>query len=868
MESFLDLKNIGETLAGLSLAGGQLRWQAVAVGLIIAVVLLVLFSRRSRLMMRSTQRVTLVVMTALSLALLGLSFTELTHTEREKRLSVALLVDASASVPDQELARAQQWVEQAYAERGEAWVRTILFGRTPAVLSAPDEQAPPLLSRPESDPGTNIARALHAAMELFPEKTVRRALLITDGNQTEGDLLGEASSAAAHGIELYAMTLDTREVRDAFVESIHVPAAARPGERVKVGAVVVSNYATPARIAITQAGRRIFSQNVQLEPGRTTFETEAVVSGGGSNVFAAQVGATEDSLADNNRLSASLRVVSQPRVIVFSQEPDLDLPLVEALTAARLDVQIGQADTIPTSMHQLAVYDEVILSDLTYESLSNKKQKALMSYAREGGGGVLITGGPNTGYLAKKEAKLPIKRMMPVIFKQKKKTEPNPATLILVIDKSASMSRERKFAMAIQAACDVIDLLPERSRLGIILFDDYPRWAIPLQRVDGPENRQKMKNELRSFGVDGGTSIYPAIADAYKKLKNDKSRVKHIILLSDGLSLTTFTQWGHIIRWMAAKKITISAVALGKESDKKHLQQIAEVGRGRFYYTETAADIPRIFLEETKTITKTNVVEKKFVPELLKRGDLLNDLNLPPIPELLGYNTSEPKPTSEVFLTADRGEPLLVRWRYGLGKVTLLLTDTGQCWARSWREWDEYARLMASLVHGTLPDLALRNYRLQAETVEDLAQVSVDVTDQYGNFANDMDLRLQVTDPNGEQMESVALQQVRPGGYEGLFTVGQFGSYSLRVVPRGGQAVRSQGAGRVHLTPPREFVATAPNRTLLSQVSLIGSGKIDPTVAEVFAEPEVEFPKPKPLWNYLLYVALGSLLITLLVRRS
>jgi Mg-chelatase subunit ChlD len=852
-------------LRGLSLAAApdRLVWPALA--LAVAAAALVFLALRSRLMMRRRQRLLLVVLTLLSLVLLAASFGELTHTKKEKKLAVALVVDASASVPDQELARARQWLEQAYARRGETWMRTIVFGRTPQLLS-PTGDAAGEIARPEK-PGTDIARALHTAVELFPDQAVRRAVLFTDGNQTDGDLLAEASILAAHGIELDTVPLDTRAVYDAYVEALHVPAAARPGERVQVGVTIVSNYTVTAQVAVTRGGERIFSQQAQLQPGRNDFETDALVTGQDVNVFVATVNAPQDQDADNNRLSASLRVVAKPRVVLFAPEPDAELPLVEALNNARLEVRVANVAALPDSSAALLAYDEVILSDLDYRSLPDKKQNALMTYAREGGGGVLIIGGTNTAELAQQKLKAPIKKMMPVVFKKKKKTDPNPIALVLVIDKSASMGRDHKFEMAVQAACDVIDLMTEKSRVGVIFFDDAPRWAIQMQPVGNAENREKMKAEMRTFGVDGGTSIYPAIAEAYKKLKLETAKIRHVILLSDGISLTTFSQWGHIIKWMADKKITVSTVALGRESDREHLRRIAEVGQGRFYYTEDVNDIPRIFLEEHKSVTQTNVVEKKIMPALLRRGDLLANIQLPPIPELTGYNSSEPKPTSEVFLTAE-GEPLLVRWRYGLGRVTLLATDTGRRWAQTWRSWSEFAALMANLVRGTLPDLALRNYRLQAAAADDRARVSVDVTDQFGNFVNDQTLALHVTDPEGRRLPDVTLEQARPGGYEGAFPVAAFGSYSLRVEPRGAQAARAQGVGQVNLTPPREFIATTPNVTLLDQATKVGRGKANPTPAEVLAEPKFDFPRREPLWNDLLYAALGLVLLTLLVRRS
>jgi Mg-chelatase subunit ChlD len=853
-----------EAIKGLSFAASTGRTIVLALALAAAIAGLLALGRRSRLMMRRSTRLLLVGATAATLLLLGAAYSELAHVKKEKKLAVALLVDASASIPDAELARAQQWLTQAYGVKGDSWTRTLVFGRKP--LPASDGAgAAPTIARPEDPLGTNIARALHQAIDMFPANYTRRAVLLTDGNQTEGDLAAEAAVAAAHGVTLSAFVLGSRADRDLYVESVTAPAAARPGERVKVGAVIVSNFETPAKLNINVGGKSVFSQTVPIAVGRNVFETEAVVGAQSAGV-SAEVAAEGDMHPDNNKLSAALRVEAAPRAALFSARPEADLPLAEALSTAKIDVQPINASGLPTQPGALYGFDVVVLSDVDYKAMSKAQQEALMSYVHEGGG-ALVIGGENTGELGKKDNNAPIKKLMPVAFKEKKKTEPNPVTLVLIIDKSASMARERKFVMAVQAANETIDALDEKSRVGVILFDDFPRWAIPLQKVGDAAHKKELMDLLRTFGVDGGTSIYPAIGEAYKVLKDDEAKTRHMILLSDGVSMTTFEQWGHLVQWLAAKKITVSTVALGKESDQEHLKKIASVGGGRFYYSDDSSQIPRIFLEEAKQITKTGVVEKKFTPELLKKGEMLEGLNLTPIPDLTGYNPADPKPTSEIYITADRGEPLLARWRYGLGRTSALLTDSGVTWAKTWRSWPQYAPLLARLVKGSMADLALRSYRIEAAADDRVAEVKVDVTDQYGNFVNDLALTLKATDPNGDEIDA-PLQQTRPGGYEGRFDVADYGAYSLRVVASGGGPNRSQGVGQINLTPPPEFVATQPDLPLLKSAVAVGGGKLDPTPAEVFAEPETTFPQAKPLSKHLLYVALGSMMLALLFRRG
>ena len=47
---------------------------------------------------------------------------------------------------------------------------------------------------------TNIAAALKLAHAMFPEDTARRIVLVTDGNQNQGNALEQAQAVAAAGI--------------------------------------------------------------------------------------------------------------------------------------------------------------------------------------------------------------------------------------------------------------------------------------------------------------------------------------------------------------------------------------------------------------------------------------------------------------------------------------------------------------------------------------------------------------------------------------------------------------------------------------------------------------------------------------------
>src|SRR5262249_7099002 len=145
----------------------------------------------------------------------------------------------------------------------------------------------------------------------------------------------------------------------------------------------------------------------------------------------------------------------------------------------------------------------------------------------------------------------------------------------------------------------------------------------------------------------GETNIYPALKDAYLKLKETKDDVKHVILLSDGQTFPEDFQ--SLATQMAANKITVSTVAVGTVADRELLDSIAKWVQGRTYYLEDPSRVPQIFSQETE-MAKSLHEDQPFKPVLKKTVEAFKGIDLNTAPELLGYVATKPKPTSEVLL--------------------------------------------------------------------------------------------------------------------------------------------------------------------------------------------------------------------------
>src|SRR5207237_214487 len=77
---------------------------------------------------------------------------------------------------------------------------------------------------------------------------------------------------------------------------------------------------------------------------------------------------------------------------------------------------------------------------------------------------------------------------------------------------------------------------------------------------------------------------------------------------------------------------------------------------------------------------------------------MLDGIGLEHAPPLRGYVSTKPKPLSEVLLVSDYGEPLLARWRQGLGQAVAFTSDVKNRWASDWLHWPGYQQFWAQLV--------------------------------------------------------------------------------------------------------------------------------------------------------------------------
>ncbi|RVU44051.1 VWA domain-containing protein [Lujinxingia sediminis] len=878
-----------------SLVYGERTFEIMApdyVGLLLVLPLLAIVARYTLSDFPLYQRVLNAALRALVLAGLTLALMQPVVTSFDSKIATIIVVDTSASFPDEALEQARQRINTyVKAATDDDQVRVIGFADRPyqidpgadgtyAELPRPARQAnaEPAEDGGEADKGdqdsanlqelsddptlqTDISAALRMAYGLFPDDHLKRLVVISDGNQTRGDVLAEANRAADFGIRLYAATLDYEQPAEVLIEAVDVPENIELGAPFYLVARVFSTYATTARLTLWQNEYRDGEQEVELQRGVTEIRFQTEVYEPGFRQFRLQMSVNgPDGYAANNSFMYSAHIRGKARVLYVEGEMRSRHHLERALRNENFDVETRSPAGLPRTEEELDRFDLVLLSDVHSRHVSDAQQDLLTRYVRDLGGGLIMAGGQDSFGPGKWEDSA-VERLMPVSFEGERQRETPSLALLMVIDRSGSMSGDR-IALAKDAARAAVEVLQPGDQVGVLAFDND---IDPIVRLQPAANRSRILSAINRLQVRGGTDIELALNEAYEQLAFASARVKHIILLTDGMSEpgTIFTR---IMPAMRIENITVTTVAVGDGAETSMLRRIAERGSGRYHFTNNPYNVPQIFTQETRTVARSALAEEPIRAQVAGRAQLLEGIAWNAAPYLLGYVTTRPKPQSEVLLTVEGGDPLLARWRVGLGKTAAFTSDLKNRWGAEWVRWPGYAQLWAQLIRDTMRTDDRDRLPMRVVLDGERARVMVDAIGEDDRFINDLDSVLRVTDPEGNDSQ-VTLHQRAPGRYEASFPLPQFGAYQLAAQhDRAGDTFAVSQASLAY-PYPREMTYLEPNEALIAQIVAMGKGEMDPSPEAIFDADGEEVRYRRQLWPWALLVALAIMVLDLALRR-
>jgi uncharacterized membrane protein len=534
--------------------------------------------------------------------------------------------------------------------------------------------------------------------------------------------------------------------------------------------------------------------------------------------------------------------------------------LKRALEHENMDVEVRGPTGLPSSTKELEKYDLVMVSDVPAHFVGMGQMQALESYVRDLGGGLVMAGGEDSfgsgGYQGTR-----MEKIMPVRFDGEKTREQPNIAIVLVIDRSGSMSGP-KIEAAKESARATAEVLSPSDLISVLAFDNQPTTLVRLQRAS---NRMRISTDISRLTAGGGTNIYPALKEAYDVLQGTRAKVKHTILLSDGQASTDGI--AELCQEMRAARITVSAVGIG-DADRNMLTMIADNGDGRLYMTDDLASLPRIFMKETTEAQKSALVEDLIKAHVVKRVEAIEGTGVENAPPLHGYVSTKPKPQSEVILISDLGEPILARWRVGLGTSVAWTSDVKNRWSVEWIRWGGYPKFWAQVIRTSMRRKVYDSYDMFASVVDGRAKVVVDAVDVDDKFVNSLETSLEIIDPRtSKTIETIPMDQSAAGRYEADFEVDRYGSYMLKAVHKREGRTVAESTGAVALPYPTEFLKTTPDEEPLKHAALVTGGTNQAPPDRVWDPKDQEIKYTADLWPWVLFFVAGLILVDIYLKR-
>lgn len=808
----------------------------------------------------------------LLLAALTLALADARLLRNSQNLSVVFLVDHSDSINPASRQTAQTFIQNALAQKpADDTAGIVVFGANAVVEETPRQNLAitELVSQPDTG-YTNIADAIRLGLALFPPDSPRRLVLLSDGRNNLGDPLSAAQLAAAGGAQLNVVELPTLSGPEVRLQTLNTPDTLHEGERFDLEMTLESNLATQSEVQIFADGRLIAREPVKLNPGSNRFIFPMTAGEQGFSTFQARLTPAEDTLLPNNRLDTFSLVEGPVQVLVVADKPAEARNLVAALTAGGLRPQLVSPAQMPAAALDLSEYAAVILVNLPATSLSPARIALLQVYVRDLGRGLVVTGGPDSfgpgGYF-----QTPLEETLPVEMTLKDPERLPGMSMFMVIDKSGSMADAgtvnraglRKVELAKEAVYRAVDFLTPWDRVGVVAFDDSAKWVVQPENV---ANVSGIKDRVGTIRADGGTDILAGLKIAAGAMVEEKSRVRHIVLLTDGGADSSGIL--ELVDNLALVGVSVSVVAIGDDY-APFLKDVAKRGNGRFHLARDATTIPQIFAQEATLALKTYLIEEDFSPQVAASSPILRGITA--LPNLQGYVATTPKDTAQKVLVSDKGDPVLAQWQYGLGRSVAWTSDAGGRWAKAWPGWADYARFWGQTVRWTI--VAGAGGRLETQVTPDTTRgvfrLTVEALDSRGNYLNDLVLQGKIVQPDLSTTE-ITPAQTAPGLYQAEFRPAQTGAYLLTLlgVDPAGRQVGSATRGFVVSYSP-EYATDNPNPTLMADLAELGGGHSLSTddAGTVFAHTLPPVNSARPLWPLLLSVFLFILPLDVGVRR-
>ncbi len=231
-----------------------------------------------------------------------------------RRMAVVIAVDQSRSIaPDQAMWMQHRASELRHHLGYDDEIAVVGFGRDASLLTAlQDPRLPITTSLTKVDPnGTDLAGALTTALGIFPESAEKRLVLLTDGNQTQGEVLDELPAMSQAGVRIFTASPPPSAIPRVAITSFQAPSTVRAETSFAVHLDIENEARAPVngQIRLSNDGTPVGAQQVSLAPGLNRLMLPYRASRPGAYLLRVDLGVSPPSVVVNPIAETALSVI-------------------------------------------------------------------------------------------------------------------------------------------------------------------------------------------------------------------------------------------------------------------------------------------------------------------------------------------------------------------------------------------------------------------------------------------------------------------------------------------------------------------------------------------------------------------------------
>lgn len=700
----------------------------------------------------------------------------------------------------------------------------VVFGRTAAVEYPPRETFPfeRYINSQVSQDATNLEQSLALSAAMLPEEHLGRIVLVSDGTETVGQLNDIIDDLQARDIQVDVVPIEYDYKNEVLLERLDLPRFVKLGETYEASVVLSSLAKGKGTLLLMEGENTIARQSVEFEPGKSRYSIPIKVDQPGYYEYAARIELTPDadSRSENNEVRNYLYLDGPGRILLVTDpqsNPAEWAAMQTALKQGERQVEVLSALEFPLDPLSLMPYDAVIFADVAADSLLGNQMQAMHDAIRNLGIGFMMVGGPNSFGPGGWQGSV-IADALPISMEiSNKKILPKGALAIIL--HTCEFPQGNSWAKRITKKA--IQVLNSEDLVGAMAQTmNGDEWIFELTPASKYNELVPLINNA-SIG-DMGTFATTMQLGLTALVKSDASS-RHMIIISDGDASPPTPE---LLQKFVDSQISVSTVAVFPHNgDVSILEGIAGATGGRFYYPNDPNQLPSIFIKEAKTLRRSQLQTRDFVPMLVNIDPMLKEIT--DSPQLHGYVLTTPRddPRATIVLAAPPTEsetaagetetdPILAVWRYGLGVTAAFTSDLTMRWGKDWVAWDQYQKLVNQMV--TRISRARREQFLRVYTYVN-GNEGVVVVEDFHPDETLMDITVSVTGPNNFQ-QSQPVRQIAPRRYQTSMPLKGEGRYQVMIGATDGTRKETAYGGFIVSYSP-EYLRFRANPIVLREIA-------------------------------------------------